>query len=143
MSTQTKLTDAVRVAIEKEITELYKKWMKTAENVDTSSWADMSSDAYGLGMIDSGLFYKSSKDVLKDFEEGFKLLERQEILATPEFHLAVLAPDVVVGTELTKTAAYYKDGKVFTGNFAHTMVFVKIDGVWKLIHFHQSVQPVE
>jgi ketosteroid isomerase-like protein len=117
--------------------------MASAEKVDTSDWVSFVSDAYNLGAIDSGVFYKTSKDVIDDFREGFKLLERQELLETPEFHLAVLAPDVVVMTELSKTAVYYKDGKVFTGDFAHTMVFVKIDGEWKMIHSHQSVKPLE
>jgi hypothetical protein len=143
MTTQFMISDAERIAIEKEMTEMYKKMMASAENVDTSEWSSFSSDAYNLGVIDSGEFYKTSKDNIDAFREGFKKLERQEILETPEFHIAVLAPHVVVGTDLSKTAVFYKDGTVFTGNFAHTWVVVKIDGEWKGIHSHQSVQPVE
>ncbi len=143
MSTQTKLNDAERVAIEKVITEIYQKLWESGEKVDISPWSSMISDAYNLGSIDSGEFFQTGKDITDRFREGFKRLERQETLERLEFHLAVLAPDVVVGTSLTKVAVYHKDGNVFTGYFAHTYIIVKIDGLWKLIHFHQSVQPVE
>jgi ketosteroid isomerase-like protein len=142
MSTQTKVSDAERVAIEKEITEWYKKLWESAEKVDTSGWASMMSDAYNLGFI-SGVFYKSSKDVIDDFRESFKLRERQEILETQEFHLAVLAPDLVVVTDLWKATQYYKDGKTFTGNFANTYILAKLAGEWKLVHMHESFQKVE
>jgi ketosteroid isomerase-like protein len=143
MSTQTTMTEAERAAIEKELTEMYKKSMEAMEKVDTSDWAAVYSDKYKLGFIDSGEFVLKSADMIKGFTEGYTHLERQELQKEIEFRLAVLAPDIVVGTDLTRTAAYFKDGKVFTGNFAHTMVLVKIDGEWKVIHTHQSVHPVE
>jgi uncharacterized protein (TIGR02246 family) len=143
MSAQMIMTEAERTAIEKEITELYESVMEASENVDISATASIISDEYNLGFIDSGEFFNNSQDITEVFKEGFSKLERQETLDRKEYRLAVLAPDIVVGTDQTKTAVYHKDGSVFTGNFALTFVIVKIDGEWKVIHSHQSVQPVE
>jgi hypothetical protein len=143
MNARSNMTDTERAAIEKEIKALMQKANKTAEIVDTSDWLSVLSDEYRLGFIDDGEFYMSAKDITGAFTEGFCLLDHQETLETPQSRLAVLAPDIAVMTDLQKVMVYYKDGKTYTGNFAHTTILVKLDGTWKLIHMHQSVQKAE
>jgi ketosteroid isomerase-like protein len=143
MSLQSTMTAAERAAIEKEITEIYLKVLETSEKADVSYGFSLMSDAYHLGLIDDGSFFQFSEETLKQYQDGFALLERQKILEKLEFHIAVLKPDIVVLTALEKCAVYSKDGKVFTGNFAHTWIIIKINGEWKCIHSHQSAQKVE
>ena len=143
MDMQTRVSDAERVAIEKEIMAIFERWNDSANQVDTSDWLTFMSDAYNLGFLGGGEMVSSTKELVENWTEGFKLLERQEDLEEPKVKLAVLSPEVVVGTSFNKNAAYYKNGTVAIAYFALTMVFVKIGGEWKLIHAHLSEKPVE
>ena len=142
MSAQT-LTDVEKAGIEKEIKKILDELVEASLKVDISYAESMVSDQHGLGFIDGGVFYPSSKEVLETFRKGFGQLERQEELAAYEYRTAVMAPDVVIVTSHSKTKVYRKDGNTFTGVFGQTFVLMKIEGEWKCIHSHQSVHPAE
>ena len=134
----TQLTDKERAAIEAELLAMYEKGTAAADNVDADlAFVDFS-DAYDLGFFIGGEFIPSLDSLISGFRESFALLERQERLEVIERKVAVLAPNVVVVTMLTKIAVFAKDGTSWTSPFAQTFVCAKVDDQWKVIHFHQS-----
>jgi len=55
-----------------------------------------------------------------------------------ERHVTMLATGAAVLVATGTTEAELADGRSFSSAFVHTVVFVERDGVWRVIHSHQS-----
>lgn len=76
---------------------------------------------------------------LAAFRETYALIDRQTSQVI-ESHARVLAPDVVLVSAISEGT--YTDKAGFTSapvGLGSTIVFVRRDGQWQVIHFHQSV----
>jgi len=78
-------------------------------------------------------------EALRTFRETYGMLQKQtsEVIST---RVRVLAPDVVLVTAVTQGT--YTDKAGFTSEpvgLGSTIVFVRRNGEWRAVHFHQSV----
>ena len=55
-----------------------------------------------------------------------------------ERHVTMLGADVAVLVATGTSQADVADGRSFSTDFVHTVVFVRRDGAWRVIHSHQS-----
>jgi len=95
-----------------------------------------------------GVFNLSMDEGSEDFREGIRNLVHNRLGTSVEFkddRIAVLSRDHVVQVLSADYAVTNLDGVTRTGyQMVQTQVWVREEGAWKILHFHQSFRaPVE
>jgi ketosteroid isomerase-like protein len=72
------------------------------------------------------------------FKEAYARLQKQDVEIGRQ-NVIVLSPDIALligeGTSSTATT----DGRTFSSRWAETVVYVRVDNEWKVLHDHQSL----
>lgn len=121
--------------ITSEITTVFEKNIKAAENFDASMLADCVDDCLQAGFIISGQFFGSFDEVMKDFREKAKGCKSQKMNFSNK-KITVLADNAALLTASGDYSLALEDGRILTGRFAWTIVYSKVNGNWKIIHSH-------
>lgn len=56
-------------------------------------------------------------------------------------HVTLLAPDTALLVATGTVTGEAESGRTFTRSFVHTVVYQRRDGVWRVLHSHQSNPP--
>lgn len=121
--------------ITSEITTVFEKNIKAAENFEASMLADCVDDCLQAGFIISGQFFGSFDEVMKDFREKAKGCKSQKMNFSNK-KITVLADNAALLTASGDYSLALEDGRILTGRFAWTIVYSKVNGNWKIIHSH-------
>ena len=121
--------------ITSEITTVFEKNIKAAENFEASMLADCVDDSLQAGFIISGQFFGSFDKVMKDFREKAKGCKSQKMNFSNK-KITVLADNAALLTASGDYSLALEDGRILTGRFAWTIVYSKVNGNWKIIHSH-------
>lgn len=119
--------------ITSEITTVFEKNIKAAENFEASMLADCVDDCLQAGFIISGQFFGSFDEVMKDFREKAKGCKSQKMNFSNK-KITVLADNAALLTASGDYSLALEDGRILTGRFAWTIVYSKVNGNWKIIH---------
>ena len=137
-----KLTQNQKEKIASDITMLFEKSIKAAENIDSKRIADNVDDTLKAGFIDNGIFFNFFDEVMKGFNEGIKGIKSQKFNISNKT-ITVLADNAALLTASGNYSVALEDGRTLTGGFAWTFVYAKINGNWKIIHSHMSSPNIE
>jgi uncharacterized protein (TIGR02246 family) len=135
------LTDTDRAAIMKDINARYEAWVTAASETDIDkALAFFTPDVRAAS---NGLLFMSRDEVDKAFRPSFARLERQDI-QTDETSVSVLSPDIAIQTvrgsfTATDTTGATSDRRAL----ALTVDWVKREGQWVIVQFHQSFAPMQ
>ena len=77
------------------------------------------------------------------FRKDFPRRENLTLLDIKEWRIAVLSSEVAIVTSSTRLSGRYKAGTDNLYDQNETLVFVKIDNAWKVVHDHVHIQLVE
>lgn len=127
------LTTGQKNKITSEIATAFEKSIKAAEKLDASMLADCVDDSLQAGFIVSGQFIGSFNEVMKDFREKAKGYKSQKMNLSNK-KITVLADNAALVTASGDYSLALEDGRVLTGRFTWTIVYSKVNGIWKIIH---------
>lgn len=129
------LTTEQKDKITSEIATAFEKSIKAAESLDAKMLADCVDDSLQAGFIVNGQFFPSFDRVMTDFEKNAIGCKSQKMNVINR-KISVLAENVALLTTSGNYSVELEDGRTFSGTFAYTFVYSKVNGNWKVIHSH-------
>lgn len=127
------LTTEQKGKITSEITEVFEKSIKAAENLDAKLLADCVDDNLHAGFIINGHFFQLFIEVMEDFERKAIGCKSQK-LDIINRKITILDENAALLTASGNYSVDLEDGRTLTGKFAWTIVYSKVNGKWKIIH---------
>jgi ketosteroid isomerase-like protein len=130
--------DRDRAAIEKAVLETNARMTEAANRLDADAFFAYIIDTDKGPIIQNGVLFKSRQEALETVKRGFQgiaTIERQ--FENPQ--VTVLSPDAALMTAEGSTTATLTDGRIIHRRFAVSLVFVRREGQWKLLHGHYSM----
>ena len=121
--------------IENEISQTFNKSIEAGEKLDVNGISENINDSLKAGFIDNGTYFKSFEDLMVGFKTRIRGIESQQMNVDTQ-KITVLSANNVLLTVYGNYSAKIVDGRVFSGKFAWTFVYSKINGDWKVIHSH-------
>ncbi len=131
------ITTEQKEKITSEVSTMFEKSVKAAENLDAKLLADNVNDSLKAGFLINGRFFPSFTEVLEDFEVNAKGCKSQKMNILHK-KITVLADNTVLLTALGNYSLALEDGRTLTGKFAWTLVYSKMNGDWKIVHSTMS-----
>ena len=143
MSTQTRMTDAERSAVKKEVEAFYKEMINTFISLDIDRYQDMCEDPFGLGTIFNGVLHPDLDELKAFMRKDVQLRTYQEVKEMEDVHVGILAPDLAMVTNRFKAAIHLKDESIYIGLYASSFLMSKASGIWKCVPQHISWNEVK
>lgn len=109
-----------------------------ADRLDVDGFFTHIVDSNTTPVVQNGVVFKTrqtAKDAVNRGMRGLVKIERH--IDNPE--VTVLSPDAALLVGEGTMTATTDDGRVMTSNFSVSLVFVRRDAGWKLLHGHYSV----
>jgi uncharacterized protein (TIGR02246 family) len=129
--------DRLDAAEQQKVSAVYDEMVAAAEALKVDALFNHVADNDQGALITNGQLFLTRTAALERTRENFRGV------AQLKYHIAerrvtFLAPDAAVLVATGTSAVELEDGRRFSNAFAHTVVFVKRQGVWRVIHSHQS-----
>lgn len=121
--------------ITSEIITVFEKSISAAESLDGKLLADCVDDSMHAGFIVGGNYFRTFTEVMADFEKKAIGCKAQKLNVTNK-KVTVLGENNALVTASGDYSLYLEDGRTLTGKFAYTLVYSKVDGIWKIIQSH-------
>ena len=130
--------DLDRPAIEKTVLETNARMTEVANRLDADAFfAYILETDKGL-IIQNGTLFKSRQEALESVKRGFQGIDRMERqFENPQ--VTVISPDLALLVSEGSTTATLTDGRILNSRFAVSLVFMRKEGQWKLLHGHYSM----
>lgn len=140
------MTEAERAAIASEIRELsraaFEPFAEPQDVEEALSFYVRDASDYFVGDAVVGVFNLAMDEGSEDFREGMRNLVNNRLGTSVDFkedRIAVLSRDHVVQVLSADYAVKNLEGVTRSGyQMVQTQVWVREDGAWKILHFHQS-----
>ena len=131
--------DASAQAIKQAVLETNEKMTRAANQLDVDTFFSHILDSSQCVIIQNGTVFKSRQEAMEAVKRGFAGMTRiDRRFNDPQ--VTVLSPDAALLTAEGSVSATLTDGRVMDGgHFAVSLVFVRRDGQWKLLHGHYSM----
>jgi uncharacterized protein (TIGR02246 family) len=126
-------------AVAAQIEAAMRQAMEGAAAVDAEKALAVTTKDKDFTFITGDLMLVGYDDILPRFRETYSTLEKQHTEITTK-KVRLLSPDVALLTAVGEGT--YTDKAGFTSEpvgLGATIVFVRKDGEWRAVHFHQSV----
>jgi ketosteroid isomerase-like protein len=88
-------------------------------------------------IIQDGKLYNDREDALEDVRMGFDSAQKVT-RSYDRTHVTVISPETALFTGTGKSHVTFYSGETINGSFAVSLVFVKKEGQWKVLHGHFS-----
>jgi len=112
-----------------------------ADNVNADAALAPLTPEDGLTFLTGDVLLTGKDEVLRAFRETYAQIQRQRHAPITR-QVRLLAPDVALFVGLGRGTFQDSSGTISDPvGLGTTAVFVRRDGVWRLVHFHQSVAP--
>ncbi len=129
-------------ALKAEVIAAYDASVAAAESLNLDALDQALAENNDGALIVNGRLLLSRPEVVEFTRGNFSRIAALKYAVGPR-RLTLLSPTsallVTNGTVSVETT----DGRSFTRTFAHTIVYVRIDGKWRVWHSHQSNPPRE
>jgi uncharacterized protein (TIGR02246 family) len=130
-------TGSSEQAIRNAILETNARMAKAANSLDIEGFFSHMLDTDKGSIVQNGTVFKSRQEAKEAVKQGFMGVEKMERrFVNPQ--VTVISPEVALLTSEGTVAATLTDGRSMEGRFAVSLVFVRKDGDWKLLHGHYS-----
>lgn len=129
--------DLDRSAIEKAVLETNARMTEAANRLDAAAFfAYIIETDKGL-IIQNGVLFKSRQEALETVKRGFQGIAKMDRrFENPQ--VTIISPDLALLVSEGSTTATLTDGRILNSRFAVSLVFVRKEGQWKLLHGHYS-----
>jgi uncharacterized protein (TIGR02246 family) len=130
--------DSARQAVQKAVLETNARMNQASGSLNADAFFEFILDAGSGTIIQDGTLFKSRQEALEAVRQGFRgiaKMDRQFI----DPQVTVISPDTALLTSQGSTTATLEDGRVLQSRFAVSLLFVRREGQWKLLHGHYSL----
>jgi len=124
-------------AIKKAVLDTNAKMTAAANNVDVEKFFTYMTDPCVI--IQNGTVFKTRQEAKEAVKRGFAGVAKID-RRFDDPQVTVVSPDVVLLSAEGSVSATLSDGRTMDGGrFAVSLIFVRRDGQWKVMHGHYSV----
>jgi ketosteroid isomerase-like protein len=130
--------DLSEQTIRKAVLETNAKMAQAANRMDIEGFFSYILDSDKGSIAQNGTVFKSRQEAMQAVKQGFMgvaKVDRQ--FANPQ--VTVISPDVALLTSEGSVNATLSDGRTMSGSFAVSLVFLRKEGQWKVLHGHYSM----
>jgi len=124
--------------IKNEVDSVFHSAIKAAENLDYDQISKGVSDKYNAGFILNGSYYTTYSSMISVLTSNLQAGAKQKIAIQNE-KISVLTPNIVLLTATGNAKVDLNTGQSFTSTFFWSFVYEKINGQWKVVQSHQSI----
>jgi len=124
--------------IENAIAGVHKKMQQAAQQGDIDSLYQYILDMAKGVIIEDGKLRQTRQEALNATRQGMQGLQNLSYSYSQKY-ITVLSPTAALWVGEGTSSATLKDGRQFSVPFAETIVFIKKDGQWKVLHAHRSI----
>lgn len=129
--------DSSEQAIRKAVLETNARMAKAANSLDVEGFFSFILDTDKGSIVQNGTVFRSRQEAKEAVKQGFMGVEKMERqFLNPQ--VTVISPELALLTSEGTVAATLADGRKMDGRFAVSLVFLRKDGQWKLLHGHYS-----
>ena len=130
--------DPSKQAIQKAVLEASARMIQAANSLNAEAFFEFILEAGSGTIIQDGMLFKSRQEALNAVRQGFQGLAKMDRqFIDPQ--VTVISPDTALLTSQGSTTATLQDGRVLQNRFAVSLLFVRKEGQWKVLHGHYSV----
>jgi ketosteroid isomerase-like protein len=131
-------TDSSEQAIRNAVLETNARMAKAANSLDVEAFFSFILETEKGSIVQNGTVFKSRQEAKEAVKQGFMGVEKMDRqFINPQ--VTVISSEVAVLTSEGTLAAMLTDGRTVEGRFAVSLIFVRKEGDWKLLHGHYSV----
>lgn len=123
--------------IEAEIRAVHAEMRATAEKRDAAALLAFVLDTSTPPIVENGQVAATHAAALERTDRGLRGLTSVSYTYTRD-HITVLSPTAALWVAEGTASAGLPDGRQISAPFAESVVFVKRDGAWKVLHAHRS-----
>ena len=123
--------------IKAEIENLFEKSIKSGETLNIAEIKSNVEDKLKTGFIDNGKYFNSFDSLMIDFEQGTRNIKSQKMDIVSK-KITIFSNDNALLTAAGNYLVTVKDGRTFSGKFAWTFIYAKLNNDWKIVHSHMS-----
>ena len=141
-NTTTELTAEQKATIISEVENQMDGKLSAAVQLDIDAYSEYFSKD-GFISANSGSNYFVTRSAWIDSVAYWYSLKESRETVPIENRVTVLTPNLVLGTRVHYTENLFKTGELRKTNAVITEIWKKEQSGWKIIHFHESGQPIE
>ncbi len=131
-------TDSSDQAIRKAVLETNDRMVKAANSLDVEGFFSHILDTDKGSIVQNGTVFKSRREAMETVRQGFMGVAKVDRrFLDPQ--VTVISPEVALLTSEGTVAATLTDGRTLDSRFAVSLIFVRREGEWKLLHGHYSM----
>lgn len=125
-------------AIEKAVLETNARMTEAANRLDADAFFNFILETDKGLIIQNGTIFKNRQEALEAVRRGFQgVANMDRRLENPR--VTAISADVALLVADGTTTATFATGRTVTSRFAVSLLFLRKDGQWKLLHGHYSV----
>ena len=130
--------DLSPAAIQKAVLETNAKMIQAANNLNADAFFDYILPGEQCVLIQNGRAFKTRQEALEAVKTGFRGVDKMN-RQFEDPRVTMLATDTALLTSEGTVSARLTDGREINARFAVSLVFVRRDGKWKVLHGHYSM----
>ena len=124
----------------KAVLETNAKMTQAADSLDADTFFTYILDSDQCVIIQNGKVFKTRREALDAVKRGFMGITKMDRqFEKPQ--VTVISPEVALLTSEGTVTATLADGQSRESRFAVSLIFVRRDGQWKVLHGHYSMPP--
>jgi uncharacterized protein (TIGR02246 family) len=124
-------------AIKKAVLETNAKMAQAANSLDVDAFFTYIADTDQCVIIQNGTVFKTRQEALQAVKRGYMGVAKVDRrFDNPQ--VTVISPDVALLASEGSVSATLTDGRNMDARFAVSLIFVRRDGQWKVLHGHYS-----
>jgi len=132
---QSELNDQQKEAVKNEVRQFMKNLDAAASAANEQAYANMFVQTDELAVASQGKIFDSFETVRDTVHAHLSVMEKQ-IIKTIDEKIYVIDKEHAVITTSKDTKATLKNGAEFEMPYVLTMLLVKKNGQWKIVHYH-------
>ncbi len=125
-------------AIESAIVDVHSRMQQAAQQRDVDALYEYVLEMDKGVIIEDGRIRWTRQEALSSTRQGLQGLKELSYSYTRKY-VTVVSPTVALWVGEGTSSATLEDGRQISVPFAETIVFVQIDGQWKVLHAHRSI----
>ncbi len=128
----------VAAAVRAAVLQTNEAMTQAANRLDADAFFSYILDTDEGLIVQDGEIFRTRQEALDAVKRGFAGLAKVE-RRFEEPHVTVISPEAALLVANGTTVATLRDGRAFERRFAVSLLFVRRDGAWKLLHGHYSM----
>lgn len=125
-------------AIERTVLKTHLQMTQADNNLDVDKFFSYILEFNKGLIIQDGRLFKTRQEAYEAVKQGFEGISQLK-RSYEQTYVTVISPEAALLTAQGTSTVTLSDGRVLSGPFAVSLVYVLRDGQWKVLHGHYSV----